>query len=558
MRKSKTRSMFLRQVSSALEMADKGEQAEGCLDNGVDYRILFQTMAQGMVCQDSEGRIVLANAAACRILGMSMDQMMGLTSLDPRWRAIREDGSAYPGSEHPAVTVRLTGKPVTGEIIGVFIPAEGRHRWVSVNAMPIFQPGDPKLQYVCITFQDITRRIEAERTKLNYQTLFEHSPDPVMMVEPSGRIILCSPALADLLGYSRQEIIGQSIQDIEVGAAPGVISGLVSKASEDSFTDSEIVLKIQQRGPRVYWVKVVAAVRPGSKETLILFYFRDISERKKVEALKDDFVSMVSHQLRTPLTIIMGAVNTALSEWDSISAADQKSLLTDASSEAERLNVLINNLLELTRIKAGRLTLYKKKTRLDGLLRKIINRQRAMSPGRRVTLKAPKDLPLVEMDQVRIEHVLDNLLDNALKYSPEGSEVRVVVSGNDGKVEIGVEDKGPGLTLDEQNRLFVPFERLNQSLGGYPKGLGLGLVVCRKLVEAHDGTISVSSARGKGSVFKIVIPSWKSGPDQVPKPGGQQMASRGLINAEISKKTVRKTPRKSRVRHPGARSRRKE
>ena len=122
------------------------------------YRTLFETMAQGIVYQDADGKIVSANPAAERILGLTLDQMQGRTSMDPRWRAIHEDGSDFPGETHPAMVALRTGKEVRNVVMGVFDPKRGKHNWININAVPQFRSGETKPFQVYTTFEDITAR----------------------------------------------------------------------------------------------------------------------------------------------------------------------------------------------------------------------------------------------------------------------------------------------------------------------------------------------------------------------------------------------------------------
>jgi len=138
------------------------------------FRILFETMSQGAVYQDAEGKIIRANAAAERILGLTLDQMLGRESIDSRWRAIKSDGSDFPGEEHPAMVSLRTGKPVRDVIMGVFNPFRGERSWINVNAVPLFKQGHRRPYQVYTTFSDVTQRINAEQNLILYTHLLQH------------------------------------------------------------------------------------------------------------------------------------------------------------------------------------------------------------------------------------------------------------------------------------------------------------------------------------------------------------------------------------------------
>ncbi len=231
----------------------------------------------------------------------------------------------------------------------------------------------------------------------------------------------------------------------------------------------------------------------------------DITERKKVEQLKDEFIGLVSHELRTPLTVITGALKTALDER--ISQEERRELLQDVVWGAESLATILDNLIELSRYQADRLKLNKKAASVREIADKAALAVGGQYPAHLISLDIPGELPPVTVDPGRLERILYNLMDNAGKYSPEGSEVRVFARQERKDVVIGVSDHGAGIAPEEQEGLFEPFARLG--VEGKTKGVGLGLVVCKRLVEAHSGRIWVESKPGAGSTFLFSIPLGK-------------------------------------------------
>jgi signal transduction histidine kinase len=220
--------------------------------------------------------------------------------------------------------------------------------------------------------------------------------------------------------------------------------------------------------------------------------------------LKDEFIGMVSHELRTPLTVISGAIQTALDKR--ISREDLRELLTEAHSSSEALAAILDNLLELSRHQAGRLTLDKKLTNLSEIIRNTVDKIHRQNPERKAIVDISNKIPPLLVDPVRFERIIYNLIENAFKYSAEGTEVRVFTRQEKGNLAVGVSDHGVGLSTQEQKKLFEPFERLGTTS---KKGIGLGLMVCKRLVEAHGGRIWVESKRGEGSTFLFTIPKIK-------------------------------------------------
>jgi signal transduction histidine kinase len=209
---------------------------------------------------------------------------------------------------------------------------------------------------------------------------------------------------------------------------------------------------------------------------------QDITEIREMDRAKDEFISLVSHELKNPLTVILGSAQTALSPG--LSESDIKFLLQNTLEGAHSMDQIINNLLELSRYQANRLKLATEEMDLVTLARKTISQVKRGYP---------------------------NLIENAAKYSPENSEIKIDIVSDKANFIVSVTDKGIGMTPENIAGLFEPFKRLVDPKE-HTKGLGLGLVVCKRLVEAHEGNISVTSVLGKGSTFTFTIPMPKQAP----------------------------------------------
>ncbi len=234
----------------------------------------------------------------------------------------------------------------------------------------------------------------------------------------------------------------------------------------------------------------------------------DLVALRKLDQLKDEFMSLISHELRSPLTVIMGAVNTALTEYTRLSEQEMRQLLSDASYEAEVLSHLLGDLLELARAQAGQISLYEEPLDIDEVVRDTVAKIKRQSNAHHFMVRTGGKLPLVKADRLRLERILYNLLDNAVKYSPAGGDVKVFAREDGDCLVIGVSDQGIGIPLEDQQRLFEPFQRLGNKLEGV-SGIGLGLVVCQRLVQAHGGRIWVESAGKQGSTFYFTLPVFR-------------------------------------------------
>ncbi len=245
-----------------------------------------------------------------------------------------------------------------------------------------------------------------------------------------------------------------------------------------------------------------APLRNADGSVSKLAVFHDITERKKVEQLKDEFIGMVSHELKTPITVIMGAIYTAMTEG--IPAEEARQLLEDAAFSTESLAGIVDNLLELSRAQTNRLMIGKEPLDMAQMAGRVAEKYRSGLAIHQVVIDIPAGLPRVPADRMRVERVLRNLIENAVKYSPHGGTITVFAYQQDDCLVVGVRDQGVGISAENQARLFRPFERLETADG--VSGVGLGLITCRRLVEAHGGRIWVESEPGKGATFLFTLP----------------------------------------------------
>ena len=225
--------------------------------------------------------------------------------------------------------------------------------------------------------------------------------------------------------------------------------------------------------------------------------------RIESERLRNSLLSSVSHDLRTPLATITGAVSTILDARDRLDRGTEQELLESVRDEGDRLNRLVQNLLEMTRLESGALELRTELHPPEEIVGAALARLGKRLVGRRVTTKVPSDLPLVPMDDVLIEQVLVNLLDNALKYTPAGSPIEVIATATDETLTIEVADHGPGLPVGMEDRVFEKFYR-GEPVGA--RGAGLGLAICRGVVRAHKGRIWAHNLPGGGVAFLFTLP----------------------------------------------------
>ncbi|MGM0656209.1 MAG: PAS domain S-box protein, partial [Thermodesulfobacteriota bacterium] len=241
------------------------------------HRRLFETMAQGVIYQNADGEIISANPAAEKMLGLSLDQMLGKTSMDPGWKMIKEDGSSVPGTEHPVMIALRSGQTVGPVRRGVFHSGKNSHVWLSITAIPLFREGEAAPFQVYATITDITEHLEKE---LEYSQILNTSIDGFWVVDTRGHFLEVNPAVVGLLGYTREEMLAQRISDIEATESPEEMDQHIKTIKKQGYERFET--QHRHKDGHLLDVEVSASFLAHPHERFIVFT-RDISERKQKE-----------------------------------------------------------------------------------------------------------------------------------------------------------------------------------------------------------------------------------------------------------------------------------
>jgi len=381
-------------------------------------------------------------------------------------------------------------------------------RYVDVHYYPLIEGG--RVEYAVVLIHDITEMKRGEEalraSEERYRALVETTSDWVWETDENGVYSYVSPRVRDLLGYSPEEVLGKTPFDL----MPPEEARRVSRIFGET---------VAQRQPIKSLVNTNLAKdgRPVVLETSGVPFFdaegrlrgyrgvdRDITEWKEAESFREEYLSLVSHDLRAPLTAIMGQAGwlerTLEAQGNQREAASAQAIVKGA----KRMNTMIQELMESARLETGRMEIRKRPTDLLGLIRDLLDRVGTLEDRSRLRLEAAEALPEVPLDPDRIERALVNLLTNALKYSPPDKQVVVRVGRLPDMALVSVIDQGPGIPPEELPHLFQRFYRAK--VGQQTEGLGLGLYITRLIVEAHDGRIWVESEVGKGSTFSFALP----------------------------------------------------
>ncbi|GAA4777917.1 hypothetical protein GCM10023231_00430 [Olivibacter ginsenosidimutans] len=271
--------------------------------------------------------------------------------------------------------------------------------------------------------------------------------------------------------------------------------------------DFEVEHDFPHIGKKIMLLNAHRVELAGSYKNRILLAIEDITERKVIEERKDDFLTIASHELKTPLTAISGYIQIMTRNIPSDAGVQFRSALAKAEQNLSRLNSLIGELLDVSKIQSGNIKLHMEMFDFDKMMVEIVDAMRCTTTSHTITLTGDVSRT-VYGDEVNLSQVVSNLISNAIKYSPNAREVGVFVGTVSDYVKVSISDTGIGISPNEQGRIFDRFYRIDQTQKKFP-GMGIGLYVCNQIVKNHQGTLWVESENGKGSVFSFTIPLGK-------------------------------------------------
>ncbi len=335
----------------------------------------------------------------------------------------------------------------------------------------------------------------------------ENSPLAVIEWDANFVVTRWAGAAEEMFGYSAADAIGKPIMDLRLIYQPDIpmVERTMSHLTDGVTRTYTSTNRNVTRDGRVIWCTWYNSVLydQNGRMRSVMSEVQDITEARRLDRAKDEFISMVSHEIRNPLTVVLGSVQTALTPG--ISDEDVRLMMQNAAEGALSMERIISNLLELSRAQADRLKLEREKIDVANLAEKIIGQVKMLYPFHGYKVASGKDVPRVSADAVRVERILFNLVENAAKYSPQNTPIEVKLKRTGAEVTVAVSDKGMGIPQSRIGELFEPFQRLVEH-STHAKGLGLGLVVCKRLVEAHGGKIWVESKEGCGTTFYFTLP----------------------------------------------------
>jgi two-component system phosphate regulon sensor histidine kinase PhoR len=352
--------------------------------------------------------------------------------------------------------------------------------------------------------EDAQQHERLRQSEETFKALIDGAVDPVLIFGVDGPILNASRSACEQLGYDRDILTTMNVRDLDM-ASEARLTDFFNTLKAGGAITYETTLLTRSREPLP--VEVRAGNISYSGKLAIQAFIRDISERKRHERQKADLIAMITHDLKAPLSVIMGYTEVIKDQYWADLADFVREGLDAISVSGEKLNSLVEDYLNLSRLEAGMLVMDKKPVSFPALVNRAMDTVtlRSEEKGLRLKVSCPPDLPPVPSDPKHMERAVVNLLTNAVVYTPRGGSITLTceVDAKRGVMELSVADSGIGINPEELPKIFDKYYRIGKSGG---KGVGLGLAIVKSVVEAHGGSVSVESEQGKGSKFTITLP----------------------------------------------------
>jgi PAS domain S-box-containing protein len=493
----------------------------GALTSMLDYRSAIESaaelavrdLADWCVVDVADDGGVLTRLAVAR--AETLGQSDGAPAHEPeksvreviqtgRPRIVPEVGERWDGR-----TTRFLGKVDARSVICV--PLRARKQALGALTLVRTQPGSAYGADELALAEDVADRmaLAIDRARLYAEVeeraeaarVLAHVADGVLLLDRNGIVRQWNPAAEAITAISATDVLGRPAAEAIPGWQEVAESLPVSPSPDPGHAETVIPIETE-RGER--WISISGVQFFGGT----VYAFRDLTEVRHLEEVKADFIATASHELRTPLAAVYGAAQTLLRHDFALDEAGRDRFVSLIADESERLGRIVNEILLANQLDAGRLDLEAEPFEAAELVERVVEATRAYAPPA-VSLEPniPENVPRVAADLDKVRQVLVNLVENAIKYSPDGGKVEVGVDAGDDTVRFYVRDEGLGIAPEERERVFEKFYRVDPQMMRGVGGTGLGLYICKELVSRMGGTIWVDANEGKGSTFQFELPA---------------------------------------------------
>jgi PAS domain S-box-containing protein len=506
-----------RQLRAVTETAEGANSA--LRESEERFRGAFNGASIGMALVSPEGRFLEVNRALCDILGYTEDELLAKTFQD----------LTYPDdleADADLAQQLLANEITTYQVEKRYLCEDGRFAWVRMTVSLVHDAKDDPLYFV-YQMQDITPYKAAgaalREAEARYRTLVEQIP-AVVYVDPAGALgspLYVSPRVETLLGYApdewlaahnlwidrlhaedRERVLAELARVNETGESLSLEYRLLARDDREVWVRDEVALVRDERGTPKYWQGFMVDITDRKRAEEDLRAAKEAAE--EASRLKSAFLRMATHELRTPLTIVSGYVELLAGSTAARLTQDEREFIDIAQAGTKTLSRLVDDLLDLARIEAGRLDLAIRPVDVGEAIRQVhrMVSVQAAAKGIETAVSVEPDLPLIAADPDRLTQILLNLVGNAVKFTEQGHILSTVRKVSEG-VEISVTDTGIGIAPEAQTAIFDEFRQADASTTRKFGGTGLGLAIAKRLVEMQSGTLRVESTVGVGSTFTL-------------------------------------------------------
>jgi PAS domain S-box-containing protein len=474
----------------------------------VRFGDLLELTPDAILMLNVTGRIVFVNTQAERVFGYDRGTLLGKPVemlLPERFRGMHNE---HRSRFFAAPRTRSMGAGL--ELYG--LRSDGAEFPVEISLSPLVTDEGT---IVMSAVRDITQRKEAEQ---KFRSLLESAPDAMVIVGRDGLIALVNSQTERLFGYRREELLGKPVELLVParyrGKHSGHRTGFFSQPRARSMGAGLELFGLRRDGSE-FPVEISLSPLETEEGMFVSAAIRDATVRKRYEQglqeanrLKSVFLANMSHELRTPLNAIIGFSEFLIDEKVGALNVKQKEYLTDVLNSGRHLLQLINDVLDLSKVEAGKMEVRAEPFSVRQAIEEVCTGTASLAASKKIEVERQiaDRLDQVTLDRQKFIQVLYNLLSNALKFSDEGASVCVSARQHDGSLELSVRDTGIGIRREDRDKLFVEFQQLDSGATRRFEGTGLGLALTKKLVEVQGGRIGVESERGQGSTFTVVLP----------------------------------------------------